>query len=198
MPNWCNNIVRIEHKSKKAIDRVEKAYMKGALCNTFIPTPEELLDDNLETHNPETEKERIALRKAMMDKYGFSSWYDFRLTKWGTKWDIDSDDLKPERMSPHCILLTFDTAWAPPIGLFEQMRNEGYNVDAYFYEGGMRFCGKYTMKDGNRPISMDIPDDIERARETIPDDIEEMFDIVAQMELEKEFQEENEKNDGQE
>ena len=41
MPNWCNNFVEISG-SKEQLDRVEKAFTEGRLCDEFIPIPAEL------------------------------------------------------------------------------------------------------------------------------------------------------------
>lgn len=84
---------------------------------------------------------------------------------WGTKWDIDPSFLKA-RAKGNTISLYFDSAWSPPTGLYNKLVEEGYNVDALYFEGGMGFYGRYI--DGENDWaefrnSKDIPDYIEEA-----------------------------------
>ena len=76
MPNWCNNFVEISG-SKEQLDRVEKAFTEGRLCDEFIPIPAELRD----TTAPSREDE--ATRAALIEKYGSADWYDFCVNNWG-------------------------------------------------------------------------------------------------------------------
>lgn len=171
MPNWCNNIVTIEHKNKTAIDRVEKAFKAGNLCKEFIPVPEELI--NTSSPNRTNAKE-------MLEKYGHEDWYSFQVSNWGTKWDVGGDNyaFDPERISDKEISLTFDSAWSPPTGLYNVLLEQGYNVIAYYYEPGCAFAGKFTA-DGDE--CYDLSGNYESVREEIPGDLDEMFNISASM-----------------
>jgi hypothetical protein len=40
-----------------------------------------------------------------------------------------------------------DTAWSPPINIFEELYNQGYGVKAFYIEEGMAFAGKF--EDGS-------------------------------------------------
>jgi len=52
---------------------------------------------------------------------------------------------------------SFDSAWAPPVGLYEKLFELGYDIKATYWEPGMAFCGiwdngtdnyvEYTSKD---------------------------------------------------
>lgn len=48
---------------------------------------------------------------------------------WGSKWD--AKDLKCEQIGFNCLLLRFDSAWGPPITLYEYMQEQGYHVFAH-------------------------------------------------------------------
>lgn len=152
MPNWCNNDVTIKHKDKAAIERVAKAFNEGRLCNEFIPLPEELA----ETTSPN----RSGNENELIEKYGYSNWYDFQVSKWGTKWDISPDGgnaiVKGKK-----VCLNFDSAWSPPVGLYEKLIEEGYEVEAYYFEGGMGFYGCFT-NDGEEQFEYtnisDVPE----------------------------------------
>lgn len=180
MPNWCNNVVTIEHKNKTAIDRVVDAYNKGKLCNEFIPTPEEL--ENTSSPNRTNAKE-------MKKKYGCEDWYEFHVSQWGTKWDVGKDEYGEEadRVSPKKVELTFDSAWSPPMGLFEKLSSEGYHVTAYYYEPGCAFTGIYSSESGDQ--CFDIPDTSKEVEDKIPEELDEMFNISESM---KQYEEENE------
>jgi len=123
MPNWCANNLTIEHSDSAMVDRFEKAYNTGAVCNEFIPKPDNLGD----------------------------GWFDWCINNWGTKWDIGADlctdheemhGLKATRVGNQ-VSCTFESAWAPPIGLYDKLVELGYNVKTSYFEPGMAFCGIY-------------------------------------------------------
>lgn len=173
MPNWCNNQVIIKG-NKEIIDRIEKAYSKDSLCAEFIPVPKELLEANSpNTTNPEEAK----------SKYGYTDWYDFCVNKWGTKWDIGSNHGYglSTRNGDESITLCFDSAWSPPMGLYDKLVDEGCEVEALYYEGGMCFFGRYLNGE-------DESGEFSKAEE-IPDYIDDAFDVKeSMMEYEQEEQ----------
>jgi hypothetical protein len=123
MPNWCLNNLTVEHTDTSMVDRFEKAYNLGTACNEFIPMPEGYLDND--------------------------KWYNWCIDNWGTKWDIGADmgtdreefhGLKATRVGNQ-VSCSFDSAWAPPIGLYDKLFELGYNVRASYFEPGMAFCG---------------------------------------------------------
>jgi len=118
MPNWCLNNLTVEHDDPAMVDRFESAYNAGKTCNEFIPVPEDIGD----------------------------GWWDFCVNNWGTKWDIGADPeqygLKATRVGNQ-VSTTFDSAWAPPLGLYEELVRLGYNVRACYWEPGLAFCGLY-------------------------------------------------------
>ena len=131
MPNWCLNKLTVEHDDPSMLKRFVDAYNLGKACDTFIPEPENLdLNDALDPN----------------------SWYNWRLNNWGTKWDIGAD-VGTDREEFHGLKATvvgnqancsFDSAWSPPIGLYEKLDELGYKIHASYFEPGMAFCGIYT------------------------------------------------------
>lgn len=129
MPNWCLNKLTVSHTDKAAMDRFVAAYNKGHLCQEFLPLPEDIGD----------------------------GWYDWCVNNWGTKWDVGADEgtEKEERYGLKATVVpwsdkntieascSFDSAWAPPIGLYEELVELGYDVHASYFEPGMSFCGVY-------------------------------------------------------
>ena len=70
------------------------------------------------------------------------SW-EHSVNTWGTKWEIAGDiDIVEDG-----VILTFDSAWAPPTGLYNHLHSLGYEVTALYYEPGMAFAGIYEDGD---------------------------------------------------
>jgi hypothetical protein len=114
----------------------------------------------------------------MVAKYGYSSWYDYCVNEWGTKWDVGEDGASDIHPDGTMLNTYFDSAWSPPIGAYEKLEQLGFTVDAYYYEGGMAFAGTYS--DGNEDsISLEgmTADEIEQ---DYPD-LNEAFGISESM-----------------
>lgn len=185
MPNWCNNFVEISHADKAAVDRVEAAFNEGRLCDEFIPIPAELR----ETTSPNRDDPKVV--EALVEKYGSADWYDFCVNNWGTKWDVggNADYEGVGRDSETYITLSFDSAWAPPVGLYEALEAEGYSVRAYYYEGGMAFAGIY---ENGYDECYSLEGSSEEVKEQIPESLDEMFGISESMAEYEEMERESE------
>jgi len=72
-------------------------------------------------------------------------WYDWNIENWGTKWDIGSDNGEVHGLNPTVVdneaTMSFDSAWSPPIGLYEELDRLGFMVDASYFEPGIGYCG---------------------------------------------------------
>ena len=121
MPNWCLNKLTVSHSDPAMVDRFVKAYNTGKTCDEFLPMPEDIGD----------------------------GWFDWCVNNWGTKWDVGAD-IGTDREEFHGLKATvvgneancsFDSAWSPPIGLYEKLDELGYKVHASYFEPGMAFCG---------------------------------------------------------
>lgn len=178
MPNWCDNVVTISNKDEQAIKRVKDSFKEGKLCNEFIPMPKEL-EGTVSPNYDLPKKERDRLIKL----YGASNWYDFRVSNWGTKWDVGGEDghidNEETKNSGSSIQLTFNSAWAPPTGLYAKLIEEGYDVIAYYNESGVGFCGKYTKHGDEHYNTYDDSSNI-------PEDIDDMFCISESQRLDEE------------
>ena len=145
MPNWCTNGVTISHTDPAKMAALAEAMKAGEFLNHIIPVPEDLqivagrvgADDNVE----QIELERRT--KENIEKYGAGNWYDFCVSRWGTKWDVDCDGMMNVSDDGLTINASFDSAWSPPCGVYEEMVEQGYDVVAYYYESGMGYVGKW-------------------------------------------------------
>jgi len=115
MPNWCLNKLTISHEDRSKVMEFVRAYKEGKACERYLPRPAD------------------------------QDWYEWNVANWGTKWDIGSDNGEVHGLNPTIVdneaTMSFDSAWSPPIGLYERLNNLGFSVDATYFEPGMGFCG---------------------------------------------------------
>lgn len=118
MPNWCTNSLTLTGK-KEWIDALVKV--------------SETDDKDIFMH----------LRPCIEDAEWYSDkWYSWNCDNWGTKWD--ADEVEVGSCDGECIDLHFQSAWSPPIALYEYLVENGWEVEAYYYEEGMQFCGQFV------------------------------------------------------
>lgn len=191
MPNWCNNVITLQHDDAEMIEKI--AACDGSdqgVLQTLIPCPEELLDSELTTSYGDDAKQAIAdaKREAAHKKYGYQSWYDWCIANWGTKWDLCEPSFN--RIDDNTIQISCDTAWSPPVGAYEKLMEMGFNVRAYYYEGGMVFAGIWDNGDDQCYSEWG---DSEGARATLPQELDDTFAISeSQAEWEEEERREEE------
>ena len=119
MPNWCHNTATITHKSADKMAEVIESVTDNKFFQTMVPEPH------------------------MMPQ----GWYEWRLENWGTKWV--ADDLRPQVSEDGMRTdLDFNTAWGPPIEIYEAMKKRGYEVEAEFHEPNMEIEGYWTNAEG--------------------------------------------------
>ena len=147
MPNWCTNSVTISHKDTTKIAAMAEAMREGKFLSHVIPVPEDLqITAGFLGHNTPEQAELEAKEQANLQKYGVKNWYDFCVNRWGTKWDVDCDGIDVSADGT-TVTAGFESAWAPPMGIYEMLVDEGYEVVAYYYEPGMAFVGKFDNGD---------------------------------------------------
>jgi hypothetical protein len=138
MPNWCYNTATLSNEDKTKIDGLEQELLK-----------EDAQPFNYLRPNPDGEWD-----------YGWSC------ENWGTKWDVSMHDW--EREDDNTIVMHFDTAWSPPIALYDFLNENGWSVRALYHEPGMGFAGRfedgyddyYEFDYTNREEIENLPEDI--------------------------------------
>lgn len=135
MPNWCANGVTITHADPAMIERAAEALQQGRFLQEFVPCPKELMETAAQFGTNDAEKTNL-------EKYGYGSWYDFNIANWGTKWDVSADNV--EIVDANTVSAGFDSAWAPPIAAYERLLQQGFEIEAFYYEPGMGFVGKWS------------------------------------------------------
>lgn len=155
MPNWCNNYVTLTGPKEK-IDELIIELKKS-----------DERDEQYEILN------KLRPRPAEQEE----NWYDWNVNNWGTKWDINVAGY--EIVDETTVTISFDSAWSPPISLYEYLQENGWTVDAFYYEPGMAYCGHYY--DGDDEYIEYGGMSADEAEEIIPQDIDEMFCIIEDM-----------------
>jgi len=131
MPNWCANNVKITHKDTSKLSELRDAYKRGELMEHFMPTPKE----------PDDPTKLLGQGKPIKFD-GSEDWHSWRVNNWGTKWDVGGKDAFSDD-TPEGLVLSFDTAWSPPIGFYEYMKKQGFGIRASYFGPGMGFCGEW-------------------------------------------------------
>ena len=194
MPNWCNNVVEIGHEDPAKLKALVEAYNDAKFCSFAIPVPASLnivagrVGDDADPKQIELE----AQEKSNLEVHGYSNWYDFCVNEWGTKWDVggDGDRIELEEGQDNTTL-DFDSAWAPPLGVYEALMAQGFSVRAYFYESGMCFAGIFDENGEDFYELNDMRSD--EVADALPKDLDNMFCIsegIAQWEEDNEEEDE--------
>ena len=80
--------------------------------------------------------------------YGNDNWYDWAYDNWGTKWDLDEDELQYSE-EPTQLTYKFETAWNPPYGIYEELVNKfpKLHIDWRYEEEGMDLFGNLANEE---------------------------------------------------
>ena len=81
-------------------------------------------------------------------RYGYESWYDWCVAKWGTKWNANNVDTACTEDS-----IVFDTAWSAPIEVVQRLSEmfpDLYIELQYADEDLGRNCGMIEFHDGEK------------------------------------------------
>jgi hypothetical protein len=143
MPNWCINSATIKCPSKEIYEKLITAIQEKKWFETFAPL-------GLDT-----------------DEYEHG--WDFKRACeiWNTKWDAVEAEITSQDDAEYILDVSFDTAWSPPLGVYELMnKNFDIEITAYYYELGCCFFGRY-IKNKNEEIneSFEIPSSHEELAE---------------------------------
>lgn len=156
MPNWCENSLYIA-ASEVDIAALKTAISNQAFLNYLHPEPEhaESSDNNL-----------------------IPAWYDWRITNWGTKWEVQAEITGETETS---LYIHFDSAWSPPISALRHWigQSDGHIVNLRYIEWGMAFCGIFNNEEN---VSYSIPETASEVVISIPAELDAQFDIAQTVE----------------
>lgn len=165
MPNWCSNSLTLKHDKEK-IDLLEK----------------QIRESDVFFHH---------LRPRPSDQD--ANWYEWNIQNWGTKWDVNVNEGYFERIGDDILRLSFETAWSPPIELYNFLFEEGWDVEAQYYEPGIGFIGEY---DNTIDDTWEIDFSNEESIKAVPEELAEQFGLYDELESYREMiQEEEDQED---
>lgn len=164
MPNWCSNSLTLKHDKEK-IDLLEKQLRESDVFFQHLhPRPNDQ-DEN---------------------------WYSWNIDNWGTKWDVNVNEGYIERVDDTTLQLSFDTAWGPPTKFYDFLFEDGWDVEARYYEPGVGFIGEY---DNSIDDCWEINFDDEESINAVPRELAEHFALYDEYQNYQELMEENEEDE---
>ena len=164
MPNWCDNSLHLFHSDA---DKVKALY------------------DHIQS-NADTFFEYLRPNPSGEWNYEWSS------TNWGTKWDSKPSDCEYNESEQCIYVCQMDTAWCPPIALYEYLVVNGWEVNALYLEEGNGFCGTFDMY-GDTRYNYDITD--AESIEKLPEDLIEFCNIWERHNEHLEYEEEQRRDE---
>ena len=129
MPNWCSNSFSITGN----VESIKELW------------------DTAQTAGPDGD---FGLLNAIAP---IGDWdYGTAVESWGTKWDVSDEGLEfiDHGDGTASIEGWFDSAWAPPIGAYEQLAADFDScvISASYFEPGMDFAGFWSSEDGEEHL----------------------------------------------
>lgn len=165
MPNWCDNYIEV----RGDIDTIKSLWQNAkqdGLLQTLNPMPPDLEGTTAPFDTP--------------------NWYVWCVNNWGTKWEVDLEDLRYEESEGTAqIIGSFQSPWAPPTNAFAAYLDrvgDGVDIRLYYEEGGTAFIGRWD--NGQEAFYLDYAnlsaDEVEAALADEPY-LEELFNLVERL-----------------
>jgi hypothetical protein len=176
MPNWTANSLKLTAKSAtseaklaelvREISRSQEANDEPKFFNMIKPIPQPLQIVAGWSGDKVEQTKREAAEQLNEKIYGHKNWYDFCVHEWGTKWEPKLDENNKFELDGNVLIVYFDTAWSPPIPIYEALEAMGFEVEATYIECGMGFVGTYKngqdiTEDFDQFVSLDGEEDYE-------------------------------------
>ena len=152
MPNWCYNRVNV-YGDSDTVDQVKEIYEifenNNDPFHKIFPIPDFKNIPNDKGELPILEQHKNDKGEIVWETYNFPDgtnvdrWYSWCVNNWGTKWDVSELDI--EYMDDEQLTLTFSTAWSPPEGVIEKLRDKypDLSFSCFYDEPGMEVAGYY-------------------------------------------------------
>lgn len=135
----------------------EKEFVKGYsefTMQKLLPVPMELLHPEVESYGGPNAAENERRRQELKKKFGYQSWYDWRIANWGTKWDITDVYSNGYEDDENSVEYSFSTAWSPPTNFFKTIASNYplLKFELEYEEPGCAFEGTLIMKGGEEEL----------------------------------------------
>lgn len=149
MPNWVHHNLTITGPEIERESFLAECFNAADLdFEKLIPQPEHIKDE-VEVEIP---------FRGDISGSKFPAWYEWCCKNWGTKWNACHTEVSREG---EAIRLFFNTAWSPPIPIFNEvarrfpnLKIEGEYIDEMYNFGGNILCqnGKVEFEDRSEEI----------------------------------------------
>lgn len=151
MPNWCDLDVKI-YGSKETLEKILEQGSEGTF-KTGSDWNKEIMNYEKFEEKPNTFSfdNLVPTPKDLLDGEG---WYEWRVSNWGTKWDLAQDELSITEIvesenGNYCFGIGASTAWGPALELFTKVSKDyGVKVVYQYAEEGMCFFGRAIIENG--------------------------------------------------
>jgi len=164
MPNYVTHNLSIKGEVDEIKRFITKCFTevkdkKELDFESLIPMPN-ILEKTVSGNSSEMQtKEYMQIQNEAIAQTGHKDWYNWRLEKWGTKWNAyhtSYENLDTE------LILWFDTAWACPEPFFRVLGEEFPSLmfEGYAIDEGNLFAAVITITCGMFDINyMDVDSD---------------------------------------
>ena len=152
MPNWCYNRIRIDADTDTS-EQLKEIYEifenHSDPFNQILPIPDFKNIPNDKGELPKLKQHLNPDGSIFYETYNFPDgtnddrWYMWCVNNWGTKWDAGDVDIEYE--DSEIMQLEFDTAWSPPEGIMEKLREKypELSFSCFYDEPGCEAAGYY-------------------------------------------------------
>ena len=151
MPNWCHNRITIygDSETEAKLKEIEETFRKAQPFNEIFPIPDFKTIPNEKGELPKIEQHKNDKGEVVWETFNFPDgtnddrWYHWCIDNWGTKWD--ACDKSIEMSDYDSLEITFNTAWSPPEGIVEKLREKypDLSFQCFYDEPGMEASGYY-------------------------------------------------------
>mgnify|MGYP005620114345 CR=1 FL=1 len=151
MPNWCENRVRLSDNgdNSEQFDKLVKLLDGPNPFNAIFPRPDFPNIPNEKGELPIKEVVKNPDGSLFYETYNFPDgknddrWYHWCCDNWGTKWECSELDI--EYSDDEILELTFSTAWSPPEGVMNKLKEKypDLSFTCFYDEPGMEIAGYY-------------------------------------------------------
>ena len=167
MPNWCNNSITIRGDYDTLVQLKPVLEAGEGFLQAIKPMPAELEDTTKGSNGDDI------------------NWYDWRVSNWGTKWDVSTEGLEFIDHGDGTAEISgwFDTAWAPPIDALHTLAEDWDScyVELYYQESGMCFVGYWDSEGADEHYEYDGATS-DTVRNMIPEHIVDFYALDEQLE----------------
>ena len=151
MPNWCYNRITVyaDEDTADKIEEIKEIFESKQPFNTLFPQPDWKNTPNSKGELPKKEQMKNPDGSILWETYNFPDgkiddrWYQWCIENWGTKWEPDINEIGYE--DSEMLELVFNTAWSPPEGVVEKMREKypKLTFQCFYDEPGCEIAGYY-------------------------------------------------------